>query len=211
MSKKPLVLLIDTREKGTLHKKLAELFPHEYLALGAGDYWIPKKEGFIVIERSTYQDFIGKIMSGRLWEQMKKCTEKSDDVYFLLENPYGQKFTKFSYKATIGAKTSLSRHVKIFETRNVTESFLFIKYLYEKYNMDRKFDFKETRYKPKGMTDKENARYCLMGIQGIGQQTADKLLENLTLAELTLFEREQLEKLIGDRLAKKIYQTFNAK
>ena len=205
------MLLIDTREKGSLPKKLKEILPYEERALGAGDYWIPKEQGFIIIERSTYSDFIGKIISGRLWQQVEKCTSKSDDVYFLLENPYMQKFSKFSYKATVGAKTSLSRRVRLFETRNASESFVFIAKLYEKYNTDKKIDYKETRIKIKGMTDREMARYCLMGIRGVGQTTADKLLEGHTLAEVAMMTDEYLKLLAGDRLAEKIWKVFHTK
>lgn len=206
-----MTLIIDTREKGSLPKKLKEQVPFEERALGAGDYLIPKEEGFILIERSTYSDFIGKIISGRLWEQMNKCLEISDDVYFLLENPYMQRFSKFSYKATVGAKTSLSRHVKIFETRNASESFIFITKLYEKYNSDKQIDYKETRVKPKTMTDREMARYCLMGIRGIGQMIADKLLEGHTLAEVAMMEEQHIKELTTEKIAKKIWKVFHTK
>lgn len=203
--------MIDSREKGNLPSKLKEKVPYEIRALGAGDYWIPKEKGFIIIERSSYSDFIGKIISGRLWQQVEKCTSKSDDVYFLLENPYMQRFSKFSYKATVGAKTSLSRKVKIFETRNATETFIFITKLYEKYNTDRKVDYKETRVKLKGMTDREMARYCLMGIRGIGQQIADKLLLGHTLAEVAMMDKDHLTELTTKKIAEKIWKVFHTK
>ena len=206
-----LVLLIDSREKGSLPVKLKKAVPYEERALGAGDYWIPKEEGFIIIERSTYSDFIGKIISGRLWKQVEKCLSKSDDVYFLLENPYMQRFSKFSYKATVGAKTSLSRRVKIFETRNASESFVFIVKLYEKYNTDKKVDYKETRVKIKGMTDREMARYCLMGVRGIGQQIADRLLKGHTLAEVAMMDMDHLTELTTEKIAGKIWKVFHTK
>ena len=63
----------------------------------------------------------------------------------------------------------------------------------------------------KGMTDKENARYCLMGIQGIGQTIADTLLDNRSLQDIANLSLDNLEKLIGGRLAKKIRNVFERK
>lgn len=207
-----LVLLIDTREKGSLPAKLKKAVPYEERALGAGDYWIPKQEGFIIIERSTYSDFIGKIMSGRLWEQVEKCLSKSDDVYFLLENPYMQRFSKFSYKATVGAKTSLSRRVKIFETRNASETFIFIKKLYDKYNTDRNVDYKETRVKPKKMTYLEQARFMLMGLNGVGESTVNKLFNNYDdLYEILRTKENELADVVGEKLANQIRNVLHAK
>ena len=203
------MLLIDTREKGNLHKKLAAEFEHEYRALDAGDYWIPTEDGVIVIERSSYTDFIGKIMSGRLWDQMKKCMEKSTDVYFLLENPYAARFSKFSFKATIGAKTSLSRHVKIFETRNATESFLFIKYLYERLHLNKKISYKETRIKPRNMSNIEQAKYMLMGLNGVGESTVNKLFDAYDDLD-DILRSDDLAVVVGDRLAKQIKDVLHA-
>ena len=207
-----MTILIDSREKGNLPKQVKEIIGDaEITVLDAGDYWIPKEQGFILIERSTYADFIGKIVSGRLWEQMRKCTEASDDVYFVLENPYMQKFSKVSYKAIVGAKTALSRHVKIFETRNASETLVFIKKLYDKYNNNDNSDFREVRVKPKSMTDKEQARFCLMGIRGIGQSIAEKLLESHSLAEVVLMTEDQLEQFVGNKLLKRLIGIFTVK
>ena len=69
-------------------------------------------------------------------------------------------------------------------TQNSGETFLVLKYLYQKYHTDRKVDVNETRVKPKHMTGRETALYMLIGINNIGEATAKKLLEGRTLQEL---------------------------
>ena len=208
------MLLIDTREKGNLHKKVAAEFPHEYRALGAGDFWIPKEDGFIILERSSYADFVGKIMSGRVWEQLEKCKSKSDDFYFILENPTLLKYTKMNYKAVISCIVSLTRQgAKVVTTRNASETHQVIKYLYEKYNTDKKVTHSETRVKPKSMTSKEQAVYALMGISKIGKKTAESILENRSLFELAeyLQTHDKDNSDYDKSLHSKLCDVFNAK
>lgn len=204
------MLLIDSREKGNLPKKCAKEFDNVIDALGAGDYWIPKDEGFIIIERSTYTDFAGKIMSGRLWEQMNKCLTKSDDVYFILENPFTLKYTKINLKALYSAIASLSRRVKIITTRNSTETFYVIEKLYDKYNNPNKKEFIDTRVKLKDKDPKKQAEYSLMGITGIGGTTASKLLKDRTLRELVNLSNDQLIEGYGKKIADKLIKVFDA-
>lgn len=207
-----MTLLIDSREKGNLPQKVAHEIPNnEVKALDAGDYWIPKQQGFILIERSTYSDFIGKIISGRLWEQVRKCKEASDDVYFLLENPFMQKFSKVSYKAIVAAKASLSREVRLFETRNASETLVFIKKLYDKYNSDDNKEFKEVRVKPKKMSYYEQARFMLLGLNGVGDSTVNKIFESYgSLYNVLRTKENELADVVGERLANQIRNVLHA-
>ena len=206
-------MIVDSREKGNLPKNIIKDFNADLMALGAGDYWIPKEDGYIIIERSSYSDFVGKIISGRLWEQLEKCLSKSDDVYFVLENPYLLNRSKMSYKAVIGAMASLSRKgVKLFTTRNSNETYAFIKYLYEKYNTEKKVDQSETRVKPKKMTPREQALYMLMGCNGIGEKTAKSLLNGKSLSEFIYYinNTEIDESDIDSKLHKQLIEIFNS-
>jgi len=192
---------------------VAQEFEHEYRALGAGDFWIPKEEGYIIIERSTYSDFVGKIMSGRLWDQIDKCKSKSDDVYFVLENPYLLNRSQISYKAVIGAMASMTRKgVRTFTTRNASETHHLIRYLYEKYNTAKKIDQSATRVKPKKMTFREQAIYALMGMNGIGEKTAESLLHGKTLSEFINFiiSTEPDESPIDTKLHMQLKEVFTA-
>jgi len=207
-----VTLYIDTREKSnSLIRKLKSEIQCEINTLTAGDFWIPKNDNIIVIERSTYTDFAGKIISGRLWEQVDKCLQVSDDVYFLLVNPYLMRYTKMDYRALIAAQTALSRKVKVFTVRNDTESFIFLKKLYDKYNSDRKIEPSEIRAKPKEMTEREQAKYCLMGISGVGSTYADKLLEGRSLIDIVTMEEDKLIDLTNEKLGNRLYGVFRAK
>ena len=91
------MIYIDTREKGQFPVKIKEAFNGEMRTLDAGDYMITKDKGVIVIERSSFADFAGKIKSGRLKEQARKCLEVSEDVYFVVENPWAAKYSKMPW------------------------------------------------------------------------------------------------------------------
>ena len=170
------LIIVDSREKGNLKNKLITELGAEVKALGGGDILITTDQANIVIERSTYSDFIGKIMSGRLWEQVDKCLQMSDDVYFVLENPYMLNRTNMSLASVYGAIASLSRGVKVITTRNSTETFYFIKSLYNKYHKQKEVSEHEIRVKPKDMSHAEQALFALKGLTGIGEVTAKKLL-----------------------------------
>lgn len=205
--------MIDTREKGNLHKKIkADIPESEYKALGGGDYLITTDQANIVIERSTYSDFIGKIMSGRLWEQVDKCLQLSDDVYFVLENPYMLNRTHMSLASVYGAIASLSRGVKVITTRNSTETYYFIKSLYNKYHKQKEVSDHEIRVKPKDMTPLEQARFALMGLKGIGAVSADKLLAMNSLRELCDARNEAiLQTLLSSELSRNFIEVIQAK
>ena len=92
-----------------------------------------------MVERSTFADFIGKIKSGRLQEQVRKCKEVSDDVYFLLENPHSAKWSGMPKASIIGAMMSLTRQgVHVMVAQNAGDSYHVIRYLYDKYHSKRK-------------------------------------------------------------------------
>ena len=205
------MLYIDTRESGNCHKNIAREVEHEYMALDAGDYIIPKKGGLVVIERSTYTDFAGKIMSGRLWQQLEKCTAITDDVYFILENPFSLKYTKMNLGSIYGAMLSLSRKCKIITTRSASETKIVILGLHTRFTTDKKVEASELRVKLKSKNTNELAKYCLMGITGVGSSRADKLLENRSIAELSQMSESELSTIVSSKLAKNIYSVLNVK
>ena len=183
-------LLIDTREKGKIVQDLLNSCKAELRTLGAGDYYIPMENGGVVIERMTYIDFCGKIMSGRLWKQIEKCRAQSSIVYIILENIHTMKFTKLHGSSYLGALLAMVKMgLRVVHSRNMGETIHIIKKLYATYECGRKIEYSETRIKMKGMDPRQSAIFMLMGIEGIGEKTATKLLAGRTfLNYLTYLE-----------------------
>ena len=203
------MLFIDTREHGKLVDSLSESVPVKRIVLDAGDFLIPKPQGFVLIERSTFNDFVGKIKSQRLWEQVSKCTEITDDCYLLLENPFALKYSQFNRKAVWAMITEVSRKMKIMMAMNTNDSYVFIKKLYDDYNTERKLERHETRVKSRHMTDEQQALYCLMGIEDVGEVTAKKLLTGASIQELSKMSVEQLGVFVDLKLAEKIFSVLH--
>ena len=89
-------LKIDTREDKLFVRKLRSRIEGDVIVLDAGDYWIQTEDKPIVIERSTYSDFVGKIMSGRLFKQVEKCLSVSNHVIFAIEFE-GRHWNNYNY------------------------------------------------------------------------------------------------------------------
>jgi ERCC4-type nuclease len=112
--------------------------------------------------------------------------------------------------ALYSAIASLSRKARIITTRNSTETFYIIKKLYDKYNSGKKVEKSMVRVKPKEMTLREQAKFCLMGIDGIGEKTADNILHNRTLKDVANMELGKLSE-IASSVSEKIYNVFREK
>lgn len=204
-------MYVDTREKGKLIEHLQKTIPVEKMTMDAGDYLIPKDDKFILIERSSFSDFAGKIMSGRLWYQIGKCKEVTDDIYFIVENPYRLRYLSKGTKSALwSAIASISRQVNVLVTMNQYDTFLILKHLYNKYNTNRKVSQGEVRVKPKKMSAKKQAKFALMGLNGIGEQKADLLLAENTLSTLAKMKVKDLTGMVESKLAKRIHAVFRA-
>lgn len=214
------MLIIDTREKGLqLANYLSSVgeLNSRFDTLTAGDFFIVanKPEYNVVIERSTITDFLGKVRSGRLWEQLDKLKATSDNVHFLLEEPYKLKYTKWNTFAAVSLMAAVGEQCKLFISQNVTWSSSYIMALHRKYASDREVDKNEynKRFKPrKDMTPIETAIWMLESVEGIGSATANKILSNYSIGELAKMEFEDISKALGNAtLADRIYQSLKAK
>lgn len=215
-----MVLLIDTREKGLqLANYLSSVgeLNSRFDVLTAGDFFIVanKPEDNCVIERSTITDFLGKVRSGRLWEQLDKLKATSNNIHFLLEEPYKLKYTKWNTFAAVSLMASVGEQCKLFISQNVTWSSSYIMALHRKYASDREINRNEynKRFRPrKDMTPTETAVWMLESVEGIGEATATKILSNYSISELSKMEFEDLSKSLGNAtIADRIYQSLKAK
>lgn len=207
------MLVVDSREKGSLPARVLRELPSMKAALSAGDYMIPTtyKES-ILIERSTGADFVGKIVSGRLWEQLRKCMEGASTVYFVIENPGSMRYSKLPMKAVISAMTAVTQKARLFVTSNATETYYLIEKLHREFGSEGKPDVDafNSRIKPKSMSHEEQAQWALMGITKVGEKTAKKMLMKAgSLSALSQMEAEEMRKQFG-KVGEAVYRVFHS-
>ena len=177
-------MIIDSREKGRIVKDLVEYCNAEVKALYAGDYYLETEPDGIVIERMTYSDFSGKVISGRLWKQIAKCQEQSSQVYMILENQYSMKYGGIKQAQYVGILVKMAgMGLHVLHSRNMGETREIIKKMYDRYESGKKSEYSMTRVKPKRMKPREMAEFMLMGVEGVGKKTAQKCLTDKTLLE----------------------------
>ena len=203
------MILIDTREKGNVPELLAEKNEHEFRALHAGDYWIATESDPIVIERSTYSDFVGKIMSGRLWEQLEKCKSVSSRIYFIFEG--GSLYQcNMNVKSIIGAMLSITaKGAFVIQTKGMAETIHAITYLHEKFGGGKVPTHYHSRIKPKHANEKEQTLMALQGYAKIGSKTAGDLLDKFgSLVKVLEASEEELAEVLGPSKAKIVNKAF---
>ena len=202
-------MIVDSREKGGIVGKLLKYSEIEVRALDCGDYWIKGENGAIVIERMTYSDFGGKVISGRLWKQMSKCFEHTNQVYVILENPNTMKFMKIEDVGYRGAILSLlGMGVKIIYSRTINDTVQYLERMRKKYEEGGKIAFSETRIKQRKMNARQTAEYMLMGVNGVGKKKAQQLLAGRSLFDVLKLIAER--DVISD-LERRIKNALNAR
>lgn len=164
----------------------------------------------MLIERMTILDFLGKVQSQRLGDQLHKMRQVTRDYFILLENPWMLKRTKWNLKSVVGLVASIAEHNRILISVNMDWSLYFVLYYYNKYTSDRSLFKNETRAKPKQMTPKDQAVYALAGLTGIQDVTALKLLMHFgTLRQLAKAKFEDLSLVCNTKVAQNIFDVFN--
>ena len=200
-------MIIDSREKGLVPTKLEKL-GWEGATLPCGDYWIFHSDNCKpkIIEMMQINDMAGKIVSGRLWEQARKCLDVSDDVIFLILGGGRKLYGGVSRKsiAEIMATLCLSG-IQIVSLRGAEEAVRFLTKLAEGAvepdvdHLDRLI-----RLKPDKMDAKQEAVYCLMGIRGIGEKTAREVLKGKSISQW-LKEHDGT----GSKIERRVYDILN--
>lgn len=217
-----MTLYIDSRERGLpLATYLSSVLKEKaiFKTLDAGDFLIPvnndEQGKNIIIERSTITDFLGKKKTDRLSFQIDKMEELTDEIHFLIEEPYKLKFTRWNTHAAVSLLTAVGLKYHMFISQNIQWSASYVLYLHKKYGEDRDLTTTEYRVRHKtrkDMTAEESASWVLQGIEGIGDITAKRILSKYTLTRLALMNFDELKEITGSAtLADRIFRVFNVK
>ena len=205
-------LKVDTREDDRFVVRLSKEhdIPFDAVALDAGDYLISTEASPILVERSTFTDFVGKIISGRLHKQVEKCKAISDIVIFIIEGHYSKAHTKFSRTAFISTLGSLAmRGVIPICVENSSDTANLISYLY--HSIEKTGDQYNPllqRLKPKDMDNSDRQIFLLTSFAGIGQKKAAKALAQYTIGEIMRMNRDSMVQTFG-KPGNKMYEVLN--
>ncbi|MEN8119182.1 MAG: ERCC4 domain-containing protein [Bacteroidota bacterium] len=171
--------------------------------LKRGDYLL---NGEIIIERKTKEDFVLSLMQNRLFKQCANLKKTNYHQILLIEgNPYKTKHD-ISRQAVRGAllSVSLSWQIPIVFSADKFETAEML-ILAAKQNLQEKFMFQRTGYKPKTITKKQ--LYFLQGLPSVGPKIATELLKQFgTIEKIISATEKQLREVpgIGKDKAEKI-------
>jgi len=168
-------IIIDTREKqslitANLTNKKANI-QHEHLEIG--DYLIEDT----IIERKTFQDFVGSMLNKRLLSQLKEI--KKYPKHFLIIEGFEYNYDKFNVhkNAVRGMLLSIATdyHVPIIYTEDEEDTVNFLILLARKY--ERPKPENAIRQTKTHKTKEEQKQFILEGFPGIGPVAAKNLLK----------------------------------
>ncbi|MEK6885754.1 MAG: ERCC4 domain-containing protein [Nanoarchaeota archaeon] len=194
-------IVVDTREKNSLviselvHKNEAKII---FQQLEIGDYLV----GDTIIERKTFQDFIGSMINKRLIEQLKQMS-KYEKRLLILEGKdfesFEEKQGKLNPNAVRGMILSISLEFQtpVIFTRNSEETAKYL-ILLAKRQLKGKTEFTLHSRKPPSII--EQKQYILESFPGIGPKNAKALLKKFSsIKKIINAPQEELESEIGKK------------
>jgi ERCC4-type nuclease len=203
-------IIIDTREKqslvvANLIEKKANIQTEK---LEIGDYLIEDT----IIERKTFQDFIGSMINKRLISQLQEI--KKYPKHFLIIEGFNYEYNKFNIheNAVRGMFLSIAIDFQtpIIFTENQEDTANFLILVAKKY--ERPNQKMPIRHFKTLKTPKEQKQFIIEGFPGIGPVSAQKLLNNFpTLKNIFNTTEKQLKKIgLADDKIKKFLGLLNS-
>ncbi|MEM0040358.1 MAG: hypothetical protein QXY20_07120 [Thermofilum sp.] len=184
---------MDSSEAGTpVGKAVLRFFEKHGVVVKplASDYAFLSRDGVeVCVERSTVSDFYGKIVSGRLFEQLHSELEKCSELYYVVTN-YAElgKIARFQGGKAVavieGAVTSVSRNT-VFVPLWREHSFPhWLERLYEKEALGKGSVSVGRGIRKREKPPCELAVELLATLPGIGGKTAREMLNGHSLQEV---------------------------
>ena len=189
-------IIVDTREKqsliaANLLEKKANI---KFEKLDVGDYLIEDT----IIERKTFQDFVGSMINKRLFEQLKNI--KKYPNYFLILEGFYYNYNKFNIheNAIRGIFLSIATdfQIPIIYTEDEKDTAKFLILVAKRYENPRPQN--AIRQTKTLQTAEQQKQFILEGFPGIGPTTAQNLLiEFASLNDIFKATEKELEKIQG--------------
>ena len=172
-----MTVIIDSREDA---QYWLEKLGGKVQALPAGDFLIPGKDKVYLIERKTSTDFVNSLISGRLWDQLKRMKASNAQPVLLVEGSFARprKWSRIHVSSLCGALASV---IHDWQTPVVTLprqswSVVFLRALSKRLGEPRRPH--RLRVSPKAaLTLREKQLYFLEGLPAVGAATSRAILE----------------------------------
>tara|TARA_Y100000310_G_scaffold286519_1_gene310796 strand:+ start:22639 stop:23337 length:699 start_codon:yes stop_codon:yes gene_type:complete len=189
-------IIIDTREKqsliaSNLSQKKANI---KFEKLEIGDYLIKNT----IIERKTFQDFVGSMINKRLVSQLKNL--KTYSKYFLIIEGFDYKYSKFNVheNAIRGMLISIATdfQIPIIYTKDEEDTSNFLILTAKKYERSKINFSKRPSKTHSNISDQK--KFILEGFPGVGPTISKNLLEKFkSLNNIFNVKKEDLEQIKG--------------
>jgi len=209
-------IIIDTREPASLRAKVSDIFRKEGFVceeecLAYADYLY---DG-IGIERK--EDFYNSIRTGRLWEQAKGLADYEKAFIIWVSRPYELAFVKNKKRAHLAILSALytlplSYNISVIKVGSDSEFIWVLKHIIMK---SKRKGAKPQLLKKKGRKMREIREDILRCIDGVGDKTAKKLLDEYGTIGNIIREEDVagrplcILEVVDETLGLKILETLN--
>lgn len=143
--------------------------------LTVGDYILSKEHA---LERKTANDFVSSLVSGRLFDQIRRLREVYERPILVVEGDFGNQLEEFhNPKALWGAlaSVSLTYDAKIFFTKDPNQTATLLASL-ARHTVIQRAEGPVVRARPRFASEEERQLVIVASLPGIGPKIADKLL-----------------------------------
>lgn len=219
-------VFVDARERGFL-AFLGDLAEVTVSNLEAGDYVVVTERGAVMVERKSYRDFVGSFRSGRLWEQLvRMLAAESFQGVPVVRRVVAVERSDRDLDPSDGHEASvLGAEMECVFTYGVPIVFLegrrsverFLRVLIDRERKGKNDAPPEARwYRPRfpsELPEKDQRRYLLCAIPGIGDHLAGNLLERYgSVDALCRAGPKELEKVpgFGKKRARELHEFLHA-
>ncbi len=186
--------------------------------LPVGDFFILGEEKNIILERMTPSNYVQKVASRQMIDQILKLVSvENAEPRLLIEGSLAmiKKFAKkWNMSSIMGNLISIMEgwRIPIIFVPTSYWTTVYLERLHHRLNGTKASKLYPLRVKPKKMSMNEKIRCVVEGIEGIGPGTADKLMKHfMTIDNFADAGIEQLQQVegIGKKTAEKIFEVLH--
>jgi len=213
-----MVVIVDSKEANTkVAQRLFKLLPTEIESLEVGDYLV----GDFLVERMSLSDFLNKVRSGRLWQQLNKLASvESHKPRIIIEGSFGliyklkkgdERVLNWSENQLYGLLEAIIDRYKI-PILNFSSAYWTVNYItYLNFKSGGKTN-KQVRFQKPSETLAEKQIYFISGLPNVGYELAKRLLEHFKTPKNVVnasIEELQEVKGIGEKIANEVFTIIN--
>jgi len=178
--------------------------------LDVGDYILSTRIG---VERKTVDDYLGSLIDGKLFKQVKKLKENYSRPMLIIEGEGLLTRRNINHKAIFGSLASISVNygLTVFRTKNELETsdLMSVIATREQREDNKKASIRDGKT---AMSDRERQQFIVEGFPNVSKVLAKRLLDYFgSIRDIVNASEEELTKVdgIGKNIAKGIVEVLN--